>query len=68
MQQTLKDPYVFDFLSLSDPFKEHELKLELLKHLEKFLLELGDGFAFVGRQYPISVSNQDYYINLLFIT
>ncbi len=66
VQQTLKDPYIFDFLTLSEPFKERELETELLKHLEKFLLELGEGFAFVGRQYPITVSEQDYYIDLLF--
>ncbi|MBD2801852.1 DUF1016 domain-containing protein [Xenorhabdus sp. M] len=66
VQQTLKDPYIFDFLTLSEPFKERELETELLKHLEKFLLELGEGFAFVGRQYPITVSDQDYYIDLLF--
>lgn len=66
VQQTLKDPYIFDFLTLSEPFKERELEAELLKHLEKFLLELGEGFAFVGRQYPITVSEQDYYIDLLF--
>jgi len=66
VQQSLKDPYVFDFLTLTEPFKERELETELIKHLEKFLLELGGGFAFVGRQYPIAVSDQDYYIDLLF--
>ncbi len=66
VRQTLKDPYIFDFLTLSETFKERELETELLKHLERFLLELGDGFAFVGRQYSISVSDQDYYIDLLF--
>ena len=66
VQQTLKDPYIFDFLTLSEPFKERELEVELLKHLEKFLLELGEGFAFFGRQYPIAVSGQEYYIDLLF--
>ncbi len=65
-QQTLKDPYVFDFLTLSEPFKERELETELLKHLEKFLLELGGGFSFVGRQYKVEVSDQDFYIDLLF--
>ena len=65
-QQTLKDPYIFDFLTLTEPFKERELETELLKHLEQFLLELGDGFAFVGRQYHIEVSDQDFYIDLLF--
>jgi len=65
-QQTLKDPYIFDFLTLTEPFKERELETELLKHLEQFLLEHGDGFAFVGRQYHIEVSDQDFYIDLLF--
>ena len=65
-QQTLKDPYVFDFLTLTEPFRERELETELLKHLEKFLLELGGGFSFVGRQYHIEVSEQDFYIDLLF--
>ncbi|WP_323861531.1 PDDEXK nuclease domain-containing protein [Xenorhabdus doucetiae] len=68
VQQTLKDPYIFDFLTLAEPFKEREMEMELLKHLEKFLLELGEGFAFVGRQYPITVSDQDYYIDLLFLS
>ncbi len=53
VQQTLKDPYVFDFITLSEPFKERELETELLKHLEKFLIELGGGFSFVGRQYHV---------------
>ena len=65
-QQTLKDPYVFDFLTLTEPFRERELETELLKHLEKFLIELGSGFSFVGRQYQIEVSDQDFYIDLLF--
>ncbi len=65
-QQTLKDPYIFDFLTLTEPFKERELETELLKHLEKFLLELGGGFAFVGRQYHIEISDKDFYIDLLF--
>lgn len=65
-RQTLKDPYVFDFLTLSDDFHERELETGLVRHLEKFLLELGAGFAFVGRQYRIAVSDEDYYIDLLF--
>jgi predicted nuclease of restriction endonuclease-like (RecB) superfamily len=65
-KQTLKDPYIFDFLTLTPPFKERELELGLLKHLEKFLLELGEGFSFVGRQYHIEVSDQDFYIDMLF--
>ena len=50
VQQQLKDPYIFDFLTIAEPFRERELETELLRHLEAFLLELGDGFAFVGRQ------------------
>jgi predicted nuclease of restriction endonuclease-like (RecB) superfamily len=64
--QTLKDPYIFDFLTLSEPFQERELETELVKHLEKFLLELGRGFAFIGRQYHIEVGDKDFYIDLLF--
>ena len=65
-QQTLKDPYIFDFLTLTDPFQERELETELVRHLEKFLLELGQGFAFVGRQYRLSVGDDDFYLDLLF--
>jgi predicted nuclease of restriction endonuclease-like (RecB) superfamily len=50
VRQTLKDPYIFDFLTLAEPFQERELETGLIRHLEKFLLELGQGFAFVGRQ------------------
>lgn len=65
-RQTLKDPYIFDFLTLTEPFQERELESELIKHLEKFLLELGQGFAFVGRQYHIEAGDNDFYIDLLF--
>jgi len=65
-QQTLKDPYIFDFLTLSKPFQERELETGLIRHLEKFLLELGRGFAFVGRQYHFEISDKDFYIDLLF--
>lgn len=54
-QQTLKDPYIFDCLTLAEPFHERELETVLVGHLEKFLLELGQGFAFVGRQYRLDV-------------
>ena len=66
VQQTLKDPYIFDFLTLTEPFHERELETALVRHLEKFLLELGQGFAFVGRQYRLDVGNEDFYIDLLF--
>ena len=65
-EATLKDPYICDFLTLTEPFKERELEVGLIQHLEKFLLELGGGFAFVGRQYPLLVSDQEYFIDLLF--
>jgi len=65
-RQLLKDPYLFDFLTLEEPFHERELETGLVRHLEKFLLELGSGFAFVGRQYHLEVSNRDFYIDLLF--
>lgn len=65
-RQSLKDPYIFDFLTLTQPFTERELEVELTRHIEKFLLELGTGFAFVGRQYHLTVSNNDFYLDLLF--
>ena len=65
-RQTLKDPYVFDFLSLREEAQEREIEKELTKHITKFLLELGAGFSFVGSQYPLEISGKDYYIDLLF--
>ena len=64
--QALKDPYVFDFLTLDETFRERELETGLVQHLEKFLLELGQGFAFIGRQYRVEVGEQEYFIDLLF--
>lgn len=66
VQQALKDPYIFDFLTLEVGFHERELEVDLVVHIEKFLLELGQGFAFVGRQYPLTVGDKDFYIDLLF--
>jgi predicted nuclease of restriction endonuclease-like (RecB) superfamily len=65
-QQTLRDPYIFDFLTLEEPFHERELETGLIRHLETFLIELGQGFAFVGRQYLVSIGEDDFYIDLLF--
>ena len=62
----LKDPYIFDFLTLDKPFRERELEAGLVRHIERFLLELGAGFAFVGRQVHLDVGEQDFYIDLLF--
>ncbi len=64
--QSLKDPYIFDFLTLEEPFHERELETGLLRHLERFLLELGQGFAFVGRQYRIEIGDEDFYLDLIF--
>ena len=63
---TLKDPYLFDFLSIGEDAHEREVEKALVHHIEKFVLELGAGFAFVGRQYHLEVGNQDFYIDLLF--
>lgn len=65
-KQTFKDPYIFDFITLATEFSERELELELVKHVEKFLLELGAGFAFVGRQYKLEISDKDFQLDLLF--
>ena len=66
VSNSLKDPYIFDFLTLREPFEERELETELVKHLEKFLLELGVGFSFLGRQYKLTVTDRDFYLDLLF--
>ena len=65
-QQTLKDPYVFDFMTMSKPFHEKDIEKQLIQHITKFLLELGKGFAFIGQQYHVEVAENDYYIDLLF--
>jgi predicted nuclease of restriction endonuclease-like (RecB) superfamily len=65
-EQTLKDPYNFSFLALDKKHRESELEQGLMEHIQKFLLELGDGFAFVGRQYKIEVEGEDHLIDLLF--
>lgn len=65
-QQTLKDPYTFDFLAMTAPFNELDVERQLTQHITQFLLELGKGFAFIGRQYHLEVAGNDYYIDLLF--
>ena len=64
-QQSLKDPYVLDFLTLDNEYLEKHLEQGLIDHIQRFLMELGQGFAFVGRQYHLTVSEKDYYIDLL---
>lgn len=65
-QQTIKDPYVFDFMTIAAPYHEKDIENQLVTHITKFLLELGKGFTFVGRQYHLQVADADYYIDLLF--
>jgi predicted nuclease of restriction endonuclease-like (RecB) superfamily len=65
-RQTLKDPYIFDFLSLSEQAQEKDLEDALISHIQQFLLELGVGFAYLGRQYHLKVADQDFYLDLLF--
>ena len=65
-KQRLKDPYNFDFLGLEDDALERAVEDELVKHITKFLLELGKGFAFMGRQYKVEISETDYFIDMLF--
>lgn len=64
--QTMKDPYVFDFLTIDKPFIERDIENKLIENITKFLLELGKGFAYVGKQYHLEIANQDYYLDLLF--
>ena len=64
--ETLKDPYCFDFLTLTEDYNEKELENKLVDNITKFLLELGQGFSYIGRQYKLEISNKDFYIDLLF--
>jgi predicted nuclease of restriction endonuclease-like (RecB) superfamily len=60
--QTLKDPYIFDFLGTADLHAERDIEQSLMDHIQRFLLELGAGFAFVGRQVHLEVGDQDFYM------
>ena len=64
--QALKDPYVFDFLGVGSEAHERELESALVQHITRFLLELGAGFAYVGRQVPLEVGGDDFFLDLLF--
>jgi predicted nuclease of restriction endonuclease-like (RecB) superfamily len=64
--QVFKDPYLFDFLGTADPRREVEVEQALVDHIQQFLLELGAGFAFVGRQVHLEVGDEDFYLDLLF--
>jgi predicted nuclease of restriction endonuclease-like (RecB) superfamily len=65
-QEALKDPYLFDFLGLGDDAQEREIENALIRHIIRFLLELGAGFAFVGRQFRLDVDGDEFFIDLLF--
>jgi len=65
-RQTLKDPYVFDFLTLTKEHNERDLELGLVKHITSFLLELGAGFAYIGRQVQLNVGERSFFPDLLF--
>lgn len=66
VNQVFKDPYLFDFLGTDMPRREVEIERQLTEHIQSFLLELGQGFAFVGRQVHLEVGGDDFYIDLLF--
>lgn len=65
-QETLKDPYCFDFLALREKYTERELEDALVENVARFLLELGNGFSFVGRQYRLEVDGEEFFVDLLF--
>lgn len=64
--QTIKDPYIFDFIALKGQVKEKQIEEAMIEKIKNVLIELGNGFAFVGNQYKITVSDTDYFIDLLF--
>lgn len=66
VQQELKDPYIFDFITAEEGIEERTIEDEMVRNVTSLLLELGTGFAFMGRQYHLVVSEQDFYIDLLF--
>jgi len=66
VQEATKDPYAFDFLELTESHNERELEGQLLQHVERFLLELGRGFAFVGRQMRLDVAGDEFFPDLVF--
>ena len=65
-QEITKDPYKFDFITLTQSYNEKELKDALMDNIQKFLLELGNGFAFVGREYRIEIGDTENFIDMLF--
>ena len=66
VNNTIKDPYIFDFITLKSKYKEKELEDHMIEKIKNVLLELGNGFTFVGNQYKITIDNKDYYLDSLF--
>jgi predicted nuclease of restriction endonuclease-like (RecB) superfamily len=64
--EVFKDPYLFDFLGTTDLNRERQVEQALVDHIQQFMLELGSGFAFVGRQVPLRVGDENFYLDLLF--
>lgn len=65
-KEILKNPYIFDFLGLGEDIQEKELEKAIIRHLKKFMLELGKGFAYVGNQKNIQVGEDDFFLDMLF--
>jgi len=65
-REIIKDPYTFDFLTLTEDYTERELERGLIGHITRFLLELGAGFAYLGKQVPLHVGRRDFFLDLLF--
>lgn len=66
LKQVFKDPYYFDFLQTTEKARERDLENALIQHIKKFLLELGEGFAFMGQQYKMWAGEREYIVDLLF--
>lgn len=65
-RETFKNPYNFDFLTIGEQARERDMEQALVDHIQKFLLELGQGFAYMGKQYPLRVGTSDFFLDLLF--
>lgn len=65
-QQITKDPYNFDFLTITEPYNEKEFKDALIKNIERFLLELGKGFAYMGREFRLEIGSEEKFMDMLF--
>lgn len=65
-KESLKNPYIFDFIGMGEPMHEKDLQSALIRHIQQFMLELGRGFTYVGQQYKLNVEDTDYVIDLLF--